>query len=162
MVIGPVVPATVIAFIFSMRNIADQAPLACTIDFVHLFIMYFGVLLVAQVFCEIIFLDYYDSQKLMFLNIIFVIMVVGVLFFGMCPLTIWYNNVSGCAKCRPFLWSINDRCGDQEARRAKEATFNVDNDECHKNTLAWWKGQKLTIPIIVLLNMLFVIKSKTG
>lgn len=91
----------------------------------------------------------------------FFFMVLGIIFYGMCPLTIIYNKVTNQHPCTPFLWKLEDRFN-KEQKDAKVKYYTIDNNECEKNTKAWLTGQVYSAMTIAGLNILFFIKHING
>lgn len=131
------------------------------IDFTHLFITFLVTGLTMFIVYEIVVLRKYDIVKLLFVNIFFLFMVLGVVFYGMCPLTIIYNKLTDQPVCTPFLWKIADRF-DKQQLDTKVKYYTTDNDGCQKNTKAWLSGQVYSVLTITALNVLFFIKYING
>lgn len=154
-VVGIVI--TVISFVLSFKSIGL---LPWSIDFFHLLIVYFQSAFVIVIIFEIVALHKYDIIKLLFINIMFMFMVLGMVFYGMCPLTILYNKVTNQHKCTPFLWKFADRF-DKQRYDAKVQYYTHptnNNDACEINTRAWLTGQVYPCLTIIALNVLFFIR----
>lgn len=123
------------------------------IDFVHLFVIHFYSLLTILIIYEIAILKRYDVIKLLFINIVFLVMVLGLTVYGMCPLTILYNKAANLHTCTPFYASVFERV---YIDTQKQNNFLPENDICSKNTRAWLNGQMPLSLTILSLNILFI------
>jgi hypothetical protein len=125
------------------------------VDFVHLFILYFQPLFVCLIIYEIAILNKYDVSKLLAINTVFIVMVLGVVVNRMCPLTTLYNKAANIHPCTPFFYDIRKRLN---MKKEEIQYYVIDNDKCEKNTKSWLHGQLYTCLTLIFLNILFFIK----
>lgn len=145
--------AAILSFFLSYKNMGF---LPWFIDFVHLFIVYFPPLFAGLIVYEIAIKKKYDVSKLLALNILFVVMVLGITFNKICPLTTLYNKAANLHPCTPFIHDIRDRLVDNN--HDKIQYYTSDNDKCEKNLQAWLHGQLYTVLTIIFLDIIFFVK----
>lgn len=153
------------AIIFSIAIIGDitatQAPPALKIaafgvDVIHVFVSLLPPFIIATILFDIIINKKFDVRKVLFIDVFYLSMVTGILFYGMCPLTIMYNKILGIHDCVPFFSNWRKRF-DSNARHSTNDHFTRDNPNCEKNTRAWMKGQTYSILVVLTINILFFI-----
>lgn len=153
MIIPAIILCIIIALILSFQ-ITIYNYTTWFIDFFHIFITYFQFVFVFIIFVEIVCFKKFDLNKLFILNIFFIVMISGIVHFGMCPLTILYNNLTHLPKCTPFLWKFHQRFNDKVAL---PPDFFEQNSQCEKNTRSWLKSQTYPVLILLSLNIIFFI-----
>lgn len=126
------------------------------LDFMHLQISFFSYGLAFLIIYDMIIKGTYDFGKLLIINCMFFGMIIGISIYGMCPYTILYNKAMNQPIRKPFLWSIKARV-DKAYAKSIYSDFLIDNDDGHKNTLAWLKNQKWTVIILFILNIVFAL-----
>jgi hypothetical protein len=128
--------------------------LAFLVDVVHIFIIFLPIVLILSIMYDVIANRVFDMRKLLFLNLIFIGMVVGILFFGMCSLTVLYNKLLDLPSCSPFVYRWGQRTN-EETRVSLYHHFTTDNPGCEKNTRAWMKNHINSALVLLSLNALF-------
>jgi hypothetical protein len=129
---------------------------AFVVDVIHVFVSLLPTFVIATILFDVIINKKFDVRAVLFIDVFYLSMVAGILFFGMCPLTILYNKILGIHNCVPFFSNWRKRF-DSDVRHAINDNFMRDNPNCEKNTRAWMKGQTYSILVVLTINVLFFI-----
>lgn len=137
---------------------SSRKGLAYIVVLVHLLITYFNHILVVWILYDILIRSEWRYTKLLVLNVIYLSMIAGLAFCGMCPLTIWYNKLLNNNVCTPFLWKPAERISHHRVALIT-SRYTSDNPNCIKNLLSWLSNQQYILVSLLVLNSAFLLKN---
>lgn len=118
------------------------------IRYFHDFIITFYLLAIIILFYKMIVKKDFDLMLLLIVNIICFILILQFFIFKRCVLTIIYNKILKLPICKPYI-SIIGIIGNK--------MFNDMN--CSKNFTRWINDNMINISMVLILNIVFLIKS---
>ena len=122
---------------------------AVLVDVVHRVIVAALMVYVAYVLMFDILLQRFNIARLCVLNAAFCVLIAGVSYFKMCPLTILYNKLADEPPCTPFSW---DALSPSRVSRTQ-------GPPCYENTYMWLDANLVYALVVGAINVAYFCKA---